>query len=99
MGNIPRERVVPAYPFQNSGVDFAGPFKIRLSKSRGKGTLKGYICIFICLRTRSVHLEVVEDYTADAFIAAFSRFTSRRGHCAVLRSDNGTNPHVQRGFS
>ena len=31
------------------------------------------------------------DYTADTFIAAYKRFTSRRGICTTLSSDCGTN--------
>ncbi|CAD6229584.1 GSCOCG00012112001-RA-CDS [Cotesia congregata] len=38
-----------------------------------------------------VHLELVTDYTAAAFIAAYRRFTSRRGICHTLYSDCGTN--------
>jgi hypothetical protein len=38
-----------------------------------------------------VHLEVVSDYTTDAFLAAFRRFTSRRGLCKEVYSDCGTN--------
>lgn len=41
--------------------------------------------------TRAVHLEAVTDMTAKGFIAAFRRFTARRGHCQDLYSDNGTN--------
>ncbi|XP_011883956.1 PREDICTED: uncharacterized protein LOC105571094 [Vollenhovia emeryi] len=41
--------------------------------------------------TSAVHLELVTDYTADRFIAAYKRFTSQRGICATLRSDCGTN--------
>ena len=43
------------------------------------------------MSTKAVQIEVVEDYTSDTFIAAFSRFTSRLGHCATLLSDQGTN--------
>ncbi|XP_044575165.1 uncharacterized protein LOC123258974 [Cotesia glomerata] len=39
----------------------------------------------------AVHLELVTDYTAAAFIAAYRRFTSRRGICHTLYSDCGTN--------
>ena len=38
-----------------------------------------------------VHLELVEDYTTESFIATFHRFTARRGHCKELHSDQGTN--------
>ena len=91
MGSLPKERVTPAFAFEHAGVDFAGPFKLRLTKSRGKGTLKAYVSVFICLSTKAVHLEAVEDYSTEAFIAAFKRFTCRRGHCAILMSDRGTN--------
>ncbi|KAL6421198.1 hypothetical protein ACFW04_013751 [Cataglyphis niger] len=42
-------------------------------------------------RLRAVHLEVVSDYSADAFLAALRRFTARRGLCRSLYSDCGTN--------
>ena len=53
--------------------------------------MKGYIAIFVCMATRAVHIEVVEDYTSEAFIAAFHRFTARRDFCKELYSDQGTN--------
>ena len=34
---------------------------------------------------------VAEDYSSAAFLSAFHRFTARRGHCAELFSDCGTN--------
>ena len=36
-------------------------------------------------------LEIVEDYTSEAFVSAFHRFTACRGHCSELYSDQGTN--------
>ncbi|XP_036347855.1 uncharacterized protein LOC118757228 [Rhagoletis pomonella] len=42
------------------------------------------------MATRAVHIEVVDDLSAQAFLDAFTRFTSRRGPCRVLYSDNGT---------
>ena len=91
MGDLPGARARPASPFEKSGVDYAGPLSVRLTKTRGKGTLKSFICVFVCMATRAVHLEMVEDYTAESFIAAFHRFTARRGHCKKLYSDRGTN--------
>lgn len=38
-----------------------------------------------------MHIEVVSDYSTDAFLAAFRRFTSRRGLCTDIYSDRGTN--------
>ena len=91
MGNLPENRTNPSVAFSVSGVDYAGPIKVRLAKTRGNVTQKGYIAIFVCFATRAIHIEVVEDYTSEAFIAAFHRFVSRRGHCSKLHSDQGTN--------
>ena len=91
MGEFPKARVRPSLPFERAGVDYAGPINVRLTKSQGKGTLNGYIAIFIYVATRAVHIEVVKDYTSEAFIAAFHRFTARRGFCKELFSDQGTN--------
>ncbi|GFV96182.1 integrase catalytic domain-containing protein [Trichonephila clavipes] len=88
MGNLPRDRVVPDYPFNCSGVDFCGPFMIRYKNQR-KGILhKIYICVFVCFVSKAIHIEIVSDLTSDAFIATLKDF-SRRGKCAKLYSDNG----------
>lgn len=91
MGQLPQVRVNPDRPFKSAGVDYAGPINIRFSPGRGAKSYKGYICLFICMVTRAIHLEAVTDMTAKGFIAAFRRFVSRRGHCHDLYSDNGTN--------
>ena len=81
MGEFPKARVHSSLPFERAGVDYAGPINVRLAKTRGKGTMKGYIAIFVCMAIRAVHIEVVEDYSSETFIAAFHRFTARRGFC------------------
>lgn len=91
MGDLPEQRVTPARAFSRSGVDFAGPVHVLNSKGRGAKTRKAYICIFICMSVKAIHLELVSDLTADAFIAAFKRFVARRGKCHEIWSDNGTN--------
>ncbi|XP_073946595.1 uncharacterized protein [Choristoneura fumiferana] len=91
MGFLPEARLKPSKPFKSTGVDYCGPIQIRFSPGRGAKSYKGYICLFICMVTRAVHLEAVTDLTAKGFIAAFRRFTSRRGHCQDLYSDNATN--------
>ncbi|XP_071577703.1 uncharacterized protein [Temnothorax nylanderi] len=42
------------------------------------------------MTTKAIHLELVSDYSTGAFIAAFSRFGSRRGFPTSIYSDNGT---------
>ena len=58
MGELSKARVRPSSPFERSGIDFAGPINVRLTKTRGKDPMKGYIAIFICMANRAVHIEV-----------------------------------------
>lgn len=89
MGNLPECRVQQCRAFQRTGVDYAGPITLKERTGRTRTTTKGYIALFVCLVTRAVHLEAVSDLTVASFMAAFNRFISRRGHCALLMSDNG----------
>lgn len=91
MSNLPAPRVNITRPFTHTGCDFAGPVQIKFSKGRGTRSYKGYICIFVCLATKAIHIEAVSDLTSRAFIAAFKRLTGRRGMVVHLYSDNGTN--------
>lgn len=91
MGDLPEVRVTPSRPFINSGVDFAGPFQILMSKGRGNKTCKAYISIFVCMSTKAIHIELVGDLTSEAFIGAFRRFVARRGKCNQIWSDQGRN--------
>lgn len=47
--------------------------------------------MFVCMCTKAIHLEAVTDLSTPAFMAAFKRFSSRRGLCRHVYSDNGTN--------
>lgn len=91
MSTLPAARVQQSKVFAHTGVDYAGPFNLRLSKHRGRGTYKGFVAVFVCLATKAVHLEVASDLSSKTFIAALKRFVSRRGPCSDLYSDNGTN--------
>lgn len=91
MGPLPSYRVQLNRPFLRSGVDYAGPIQVRASKGRGHSSYKGYICVFVCMVTRAIHIELVSDLTSQGFLSAFKRFVARRGHVAEIWSDNGTN--------
>ncbi|KAL0880271.1 hypothetical protein ABMA27_002728 [Loxostege sticticalis] len=91
MGQLPAARVTPTRPFKSSGVDYAGPIQIRTAKGRGHKSHKAYICLFVCMVTRAIHLEVVTELTPEGFLQAFKRFVARRGYCTDIWSDNATN--------
>ena len=83
---LPSFRVNEAQPFSYTGVDFAGPLYVR--ETIASTSRKAWICLYTCCVTRAVHLEVVPDMTAQAFIRSFKRFTSRRGFPVRVISDN-----------
>ncbi len=58
MGMLPLSRTTPAPPFERTGMDFAGPFYIRQGKVRKPTRVKCYACLFICLTTKAVHIEL-----------------------------------------
>lgn len=90
MGQLSMARVSAARPFHNTGVDYCGPFYIRDRIRRNSKKYKAY-ATFICMSVKAVHVELVEDLSADSFIAAVKRLIARKGKVGNLYSDNGTN--------
>ncbi|XP_047996432.1 uncharacterized protein LOC125234263 [Leguminivora glycinivorella] len=91
MSALPWDRVNSTGVFHTVQTDFAGPFSIKQSRLRNAKILKAYLCVFICSASKGVHLECVTDLSTEGFLAALTRFTSRRGMPSVIRSDCGTN--------
>lgn len=91
MGNLPEPRVNPAPCFQTSGLDYGGPFQVKIHTLRRAQIVKVYLCLFVCFATKAIHIEVVTDLTTDSFVAALSRFVARRGASSDIYLDNATN--------
>ncbi|XP_075167689.1 uncharacterized protein LOC142239809 [Haematobia irritans] len=91
MAALPPERTTISRPFTNTGVDYAGPFDLKTFSGRGSRISKGYVCLFICFASRAIHLEAVSDLSTVAFMAALTRFVSRRGCPSRIYLDNGRN--------
>ncbi|XP_050302472.1 uncharacterized protein LOC126740480 [Anthonomus grandis grandis] len=91
MSDIPKVRISQVKPFSQCGVDYMGPIPLTMSRRRGVQSQKGYICLFVCMVTKALHLEVASDLSSECFLAAFRRFVSRRGRCSDMYSDQGTN--------
>lgn len=91
MGQLPTSRTNLEFPFLNLTVDYAGPVLIADRKGRGCRLIKSYICIFVCLAVKAVHIELVTELTKEAYMAALYRFVARRGKPRSILSDNGTN--------
>ncbi|KRY73902.1 hypothetical protein T4B_5082 [Trichinella pseudospiralis] len=87
MSDLPRERVVEVLPFENTGLDIAGPLYAR----EGNFVRKVYICLFTCMTTQAIHLELVSSLAAQRFLQALDRFFARRGQPRIIQSDNFTS--------
>ena len=89
MAPLPKTRLRFSFrPFAQTTVDFAGP--LYTVQGRGKPRQKRWLCLFTCLETRAVHLEMAWVLDTDTFLNAFARFTSRRGVPKEVISDRGT---------
>ena len=91
MGLLPTTRTTPSPPFTVTGVNFAGPFVLCRGNTRKPVLVKCYIVIFVCLSTKSVHLDLCVSLSTEDFMATLRRFTARRGVPAHMYSDNRTN--------
>ena len=88
MADLPVSRVTSHEPpFSRVAVDYFGPIQVK----RLRKTEKRYGCLFTCLATRAVHIEIAHSLDADSFIMAIRRMSARRGAPKVVYSDNGTN--------
>ena len=91
MGQLPKEQITPDAVFNNVGLDYAGPVYLKQGSMRKPVIVKAYVCVFVSLSTKAVHIEAVSDLTSEAFLACLRRFISRRGKPTLLWSDHGTN--------
>ncbi|KAJ2949680.1 hypothetical protein O0L34_g15607 [Tuta absoluta] len=91
MGSLPKYRSEDIHVFHTIGVDIGGPYFTKETNRRNARISKAYLCVFVCFATRAVHLEVLSSLSAECFLAAFDRFSYRRGLCHSVVSDNGTN--------
>ncbi|GFV99931.1 integrase catalytic domain-containing protein [Trichonephila clavipes] len=91
MGDLPIERINSCHAFEKVGIDFAGPITTKCQHTRKANNFKSYICLFICICTKAVHLELVSSLSAATFLSALRRFVSRRSYPSNIYSDNGTD--------
>ena len=82
---LPEFRVKHDSAFKSIVIDFAGPLFIKNSSGESK---KVYIALFTCGSSRAVHLELVNDLSAQTFALCFRRFISRRGIPNMIVTDN-----------
>ncbi|XP_067944858.1 uncharacterized protein [Watersipora subatra] len=87
MSILPLERVEPAPPFLNIGIDCFGPFVVKERRSE----IKRWGLLITCLYSRAIHIELLNDMTTDSFINALRTFICLRGAVNTIYCDQGTN--------
>ncbi|XP_035211056.1 uncharacterized protein LOC118185325 [Stegodyphus dumicola] len=80
MAPLPPDRCREAFPFENSGIDYAGPLYVK----SGRELSKTYVLLFTCAITRTVNLELTADLSTENVLLAFRRFIARRGLCRIV---------------
>ena len=76
MADLPNDRMQEVPLFTHCAVDYFGPFYIKEKRKE----LKRYGCLFTCLTSREVHIEVSNTLETDSFIMALRRFINIRGN-------------------
>ena len=84
MSSWPISKITRSAPFSYTGLDYMGPL---YAKEAGQ-KMKVWICLFTCVATRALHLEIVGDMTANQFLMALRRFIARRGTPTEVICDN-----------
>ena len=81
MADLPEGRLSVNNPvFYVTGVDYFGSFEIK----QGRSYVKRYGCLFTCLSTRAVHIEVAPSLTADTFFNALLSFQTLTDDLLVI---------------
>ena len=89
MAPLPKERLTPGPPFNNTMLDLFGPISIR-GEVQKRTTGKAYGVLFTDMVSRAVHIEGVFGYDSGSFLMALKRFVSLRGWPQLIYSDPGS---------
>ena len=89
MGPKSSDNFCIAPPFYVTQVDMIGPFD-SYSNVNKRASTKIWFVVFVCCTTGAVDLKVTDDYTTDAFIFAFTRFSCKVGYPRKLLPDAGS---------
>ena len=81
--SLPTDRSNFSGVFVSVGLDYFGPIELRNGN-------KCHVALFVCASVRAIHLEIVQDLSAESAIEAIYRFIARRGIPGLIRSDNAT---------
>ena len=75
---------VDSRPLHYCGVEYIGLFKLQ----PGQSELKRYGCLFTCMQSRAVRIEIAHSLTTDSFIMALVNFITRWDQPEMILNDS-----------
>ncbi|XP_066918232.1 uncharacterized protein [Clytia hemisphaerica] len=89
MGPIPQCSITIAPPFYGTQVDLSGPY-LAYSPLHKRTTVKIWLAVFCCCTTSATSIKTMDDYSTEAFILSFIRFSNNHGFPKRLFCDSGS---------
>ena len=89
MGPISKHTITIAPAFYATQADICGPFKA-YSLHHKRTTIKIWLIVYCCIATSTTNIKVMDDYSAQAFIQSFIRFSCEVGYPKFVMIDEGS---------
>ena len=91
--NVSPAADTPGSVFDKVGVDYAGPVLVKYGHVRNPTVIKAYICVFVSLSVKRVHLKLVtcRPHFRSFYCLLETLHIARRGLHSLIWSDNGTD--------
>ena len=89
MGPISKHSITIAPAFYAAQAVISGPFKA-YSLHHKRTTIKIWLIVYCCISTSTANIKVMDDYSAQAFIQAFIRFSCEVGYPKFMVIDEGS---------
>ena len=89
MGLISKLSITIASAFHVTQADICGLFKA-YSLHHKRTKIKLWLIIYCCISTSTTNIKVMDDYSAQAFIQAFIRFSCKVGYPKFMVIDEGS---------
>ena len=84
MPPLPSSRVTRSNPFEFTGIDIFGPYKVHCNAT----TLKIWGVLMTCMVSRAIHLDFITNMTGFAIVNCIRRFIGKCGKPKLFLSDN-----------
>ena len=89
MGPVSKYNLTIAPAFYVTQTDICGPFKAYSSHQK-RTAVKIWLVIYCCMSASTTNIKVMDDYSTQAFIPSFIRFSCEVGYPRYMMVDEGS---------